>query len=93
MCLSSIEGSVWLDWSEQELRVGEEDRGLPWRRMGLEGPKKLLERMEWLKGEGSTLLTTHSSPPSFLSDSLNSGIYWLSRAPGTIRRKREEGES
>lgn len=61
--------------------------------MGLEGPKKLLERMEWLKGEGSTLLTTHFLPTTFLSDSLNSGIYWLSWASGTFRRKREAGES
>ena len=53
---------MWLKWREQGVSEGKEDgRGLPGRRMGLEGPKKLLERMEWLKGEGSTLLTTHST--------------------------------
>lgn len=85
---------MWLEWSEQGLKVGkEEGKGLSWRRMGLEESKRLLlEKTEWLKGEGSILLTTHSSPLFFLSDSLNSGLYWLSRAPGTIRRKRETGE-
>ena len=50
------------------------------------------EKMGWPNG-GLILPTTHSSSPFLLSHSLDSGVYWLSGTPGTIRRKREAGES
>lgn len=55
---------------------------------GLEMP----ETMGWPNGR-LTLPTAHASSPFLLSHSLDSGIYWLSGTPGTIRRKREAGES
>lgn len=55
---------------------------------GLEMP----ETMGWPNG-GLTLPTAHASSPFLLSHSFDSGIYWLSGTPGTIRRKREAGES